>query len=157
MSSSTNNEARTQAEPPPRQRTRWTKQMNKDIVRCYFVAVKETPNTHRKGMYNLWKTSYNNTTFTEQRICDQKRIIFQKAENALNQTLRANWLTQAEIEAIRNEIYTDTEEDEEDEENSIQPDIQDAVDDHQHQTEQQPEASNETDDQNHGEALGTFL
>ena len=108
--------------------------MNKDIVRCYFVAVKETPNTHRKGMYNLWKTSYNNTTFTEQRICDQKRIIFQKAENALNQTLRINWLTQAEIEAIRNEVYTDTEEDEEDEENSIQPDIQDDVDDHQHQS-----------------------
>ena len=90
--------------------------------------------THRKGMYDLWKTSYNNTTFTEQRICDQKRIIFQKAENALNQTLRANWLTQAEIEAIRSEIYTDTEEDEEDEENSIQPDIQDDVDDHQHQS-----------------------
>lgn len=148
MSSSNNNEARTQAGPPTQQRTRWTKQMNIDIVRCYFVAVKETPNTHRKGMYDIWKASYNNTTFTEQRICDQKRIIFQKAENALNQTLRGNWLTQTEIEAIRNEIYADTEEDEEEEENLIPPDIQDALVEQQ-QAEQLPETNNETRDQNH--------
>jgi len=58
-------------------------------------------------MYDLWKVEYNHTPFTEQRICDQRRIIFQKAENANNQQLRGNWLTNFEIQRIENEVNSE--------------------------------------------------
>jgi len=77
--------------------------MNTHIVRCYYKSIKTTPDTYRKAMYDLWKVEYNHTPFTEQRICDQRRIIFQKAENANNQQLRGNWLTNFEIQRIEND------------------------------------------------------
>ena len=84
-------------------RTRWTKDMNVFIVRSYYTAIKTTPATYRQAMHNLWKERYGDI-FSEQRICDQRRIIFSKAINAQNQRLRGKWLTQIELDSIRDKI-----------------------------------------------------
>ena len=88
-----------------KRRTRWIKEMNSYIVWSYFVATKTTPDTCRRAMHDLWCDRYAEINFSEQRISDQKRQIFIKASNEQNQQKRENWLTQIEINAIRDEIY----------------------------------------------------
>ena len=49
------------------------------------MAIKTTPDTHRRAMHDLWSDRYDEMNFSEQRICDQKRQIFLKALNEQNQ------------------------------------------------------------------------
>ena len=77
--------------------------MNAYIVRSYYTALKTAPTTYRKAMYEKWKERYG-PTFSEQRICDQRRTIFLKATNNQNQRLRGNWITQTEIYNIQQEV-----------------------------------------------------
>eukprot|EP00111_Clytia_hemisphaerica_P007385 TCONS_00021477-protein len=86
-----------------RRRMKWTKEMNVHIVRSYFIAIKTTPTTYRRTLHNLFIQRYGEN-FSEQRICDQKRQIFVKAENQQNQRLRGNWPTNREIDTIRQEV-----------------------------------------------------
>ena len=88
-----------------RKRTKWTREMNENVVRCYFNAIQAVPNQpFRKEMYKNWKSIYPETEFTEQRISDQKREIFKKAES--NQNIRGNWLTRIEIDVIQQQTET---------------------------------------------------
>jgi hypothetical protein len=74
---------------------RWTKEMNSNIMRAYFRATKcESQTTgYRTLFYNEWKKIYPTTSVTEQRICDQRRVI-----------IRNVLLTTTEIEKIKNDI-----------------------------------------------------
>ena len=91
---------RTQRVDKHKERIIWTKDMNVSVIRCYYTTIKNTPNTYRKRMHDLWKIAYPETTVDQQRICDQRRLNFEKAENAQNQTLRGQWLTFLEIQQI---------------------------------------------------------
>ena len=86
-----------------RTRTKWTREMNENVVRSYFRALHSVPDQpYRKEMFNQWKLIYPDTTVPEQRICDQKREIFKKAES--NENVRGNWLSMAEINLMRQNI-----------------------------------------------------
>ena len=90
-----------------RTRTKWTREMNENVVRSYFKALHSVPDQqYRKEMYNQWKLIYPETTFSEQRICDQKREIFKKAES--NENIRGNWVSMAEINQMRYDIIQPT-------------------------------------------------
>ena len=87
-------------------RTKWTLEMNIDVARCYYEALKDPEaTTYRKNMYNNWLKIYPNSQITEQRLCDQNKQI-QDHANPLKQpkTNRGNWLTNTQIEKIKAEI-----------------------------------------------------
>ncbi|CAI9719379.1 Calcium-dependent kinase 4 [Octopus vulgaris] len=87
-----------------RQRMRWTKEMNLEIVHCYFKAIISSSTSYRQSMHRYWKQLYPDTTFTEQRIADQKKQIFCHANNTNTLSKRGHWLTNLEIEAIKSQI-----------------------------------------------------
>lgn len=103
MSSNISQEDRTQPNINVRQRLKWTKTMNKDVIRCFYNTTLRLPDEpYRKSFYRKWKELYPNDTISEQRICDQRTQIIKRAEGNIN--VRGNWLTQLEIEQIKNEI-----------------------------------------------------
>ena len=62
------------------QRMKWTKQLNTDIIRCYFNTILRIPNQpYRRHLHTLWTTLHSEKLLTEQRICDQQRVIMEKA------------------------------------------------------------------------------
>ena len=71
--------------------------MNSHIVWSYFIAVKISPNTYRKTIFDLWNKKYD-IKFSEQITCDQRRI------KARNKQLRGSWFSQIETDTIRDEI-----------------------------------------------------
>ena len=86
-----------------RLRMKWTKEFNKDIIRCYFNTILRIPNQpYRKEFYDRWVRLHPENPLTEQRICDQQRIIMRKVNTREN--TRGSWLTQIEIEQIQNLI-----------------------------------------------------
>eukprot|EP00106_Octopus_bimaculoides_P018388 XP_014785830.1 PREDICTED: kinesin-like protein KIF6 isoform X1 [Octopus bimaculoides] len=84
-----------------RHRPRWTKKMKIDVVRCYFRAVVNAPTSCRRSMYRYWKQLYPDTTYTEQRIANQKRQIFSHVDNINRHSKKGRWLTKLEVEAIK--------------------------------------------------------
>ena len=79
---------------------KWTKEMNIDIIRCYFNTILRIPNQpYRKEFYNRWVTLYPENRLTEQRICDQQRLIMRKATT--NENTRGSWLTEMEITDVQ--------------------------------------------------------
>lgn len=88
-----------------RQRIRWTKEMNLDIVHCFFKAITNSSTSYRRSMHRYWKQLYPDTTFSEQRIADQKKQIFSRANNTNPLGNRGHWLTNLEIEAVKCECY----------------------------------------------------
>ena len=86
-----------------RLRMKWTKEFNKDIIRCYFNTILRIPNQpYRKEFYDRWVRLHPENPLTEQRICDQQRIVMRKVNTREN--TRGSWLTQIEIEQIQNLI-----------------------------------------------------
>jgi hypothetical protein len=79
---------------------RWDKEMNINVIRAYFRATKCDSQTsgYRTLFYNEWKNIYPNSTVTEQRICDQYRVIN-----------RNKLLTATEIDKIKNDIRLEIE------------------------------------------------
>ena len=100
-------EVQTREKTKPKQRQRWTKEMNSDLIRCYFEAVYYNTNSYRKEMHALWNKRYPNFFFSEQRLCDQKRAIMARLQTSIK--IRGNWLTQIEIDTIRREVITKNE------------------------------------------------
>ena len=95
-------ENRLQNHPQNLRRTRmkWTKEMNIDIIRCYFNTILRIPNQpYRKEFYNRWVTLYPENRLTEQRICEQQRLIMRKATT--NENTRGSWLTEMEITDVQ--------------------------------------------------------
>jgi hypothetical protein len=56
---------------------RWTKEINTNIMRAYFRAIKCESQTTRYPtlFYSEWKKIHSKSTVTKQRICDQRRVI----------------------------------------------------------------------------------
>lgn len=89
-----------------RQRMKWSKELNKDIIRCYYYTILKSPNEpYRKAFYNIWTTKHPELRLTEQRICDQHRTIMKKVNTREN--IRGNWLTELDITEIRNNIMNE--------------------------------------------------
>ena len=83
-----------------RQRMKWTKQLNTDIIRCYFETIQRIPDQpYRKEFHNRWKEIHPESTLSEQRICDQQRTIMAKVNSREN--TRGSWLTELEINQVR--------------------------------------------------------
>ena len=67
------------------QRMKWTKQLNIDIIRCYFNTILRIPNQpYRRDFHTRWTTLHPENPLTEQRICDQHRVIMKKANTQEN-------------------------------------------------------------------------
>ena len=85
------------------QRKKWTKQMNENIIRCFYEITLRRPNeSYRKEFHRRWKELYPNDSSTEQRICDQRSQITKRAD--ANNIGRGNWLTSMEINQIKDQI-----------------------------------------------------
>ena len=63
---------------------------------CYYLAIKDKPRGYQKRMHQQWRDR-GNIKCTEQRLCDQKKQIEDK-------TL----LTPAEIEEVKQQVKSDT-------------------------------------------------
>ena len=78
------------------QRMKWTKQLNVDIIGCYFNTILRIPNQpYWRDFHTRWTTLHPENPLTEQRICDQQRGIMKKANTQEN--IRGTWITRHEI------------------------------------------------------------
>ena len=85
-----------------------TKQLNIDIIRCYFNTILRIPNQpYRRDFHTRWTTLHPENPLTEQRICDQQRVIMKKANTQEN--IRGAWITRHEIHQLRNDVSRETE------------------------------------------------
>lgn len=80
----------------PRQRMKWTEDMNISIMRCYFKATNNERNLvmYRQRMHEYFKEEYPDLEVSEQRVVDQRRAIVTHA-----------LLPKATIETIKQELY----------------------------------------------------
>jgi len=91
-----------------RKRTKWNKELNTDIIRCYFDTILRTPDQpYRQQFHQRWRVLHPEMELTEQRICDQQRTIMNKVNTREN--TRGSWLTELEIQEIRNTIRSEIE------------------------------------------------
>lgn len=82
--------------------------MDTDIIRYYFNTILRIPNQpYRKEFYNRWVRLYPENRLTEQRICDQQRLILRKSNTREN--TRGSWLTEMEITDVRTTIANEIE------------------------------------------------
>ena len=79
--------------------------MNTEVVKCYYKATHTTPAKIINSMHKFWKEKYPNSPHREQRISDQRRVIFKRADNVENINIRGNWITNQEITAIKDESF----------------------------------------------------
>ena len=67
------------------QRMKPKKQLNIDIIRCYFNTILRIPNQpYRRDFHTRWATLYPEDPLTEQRFCDQPMVIMRKANTQEN-------------------------------------------------------------------------
>ena len=84
------------------------KQLNIDIICCYFNTIIPIPNeSYRKDFCTRWTTLHRVNPLTELRICEQKRVIMKKTNTQEN--IRGAWITQYEINQVRNEVSREIE------------------------------------------------
>ena len=56
-----------------------------DIMRCYDSTILRIPNQpYRRDFHTRWTTLHPENSLTEQRICDQQRVIIKKANTQEN-------------------------------------------------------------------------
>lgn len=60
-----------------RQRMKWTKELNVELMRTYYFAtnLETEPEGYRKKLFEEWKKLYPESTLTEQNLCGQVRSI----------------------------------------------------------------------------------
>ena len=86
-----------------RQRLKWTKEMNQDIMRCFFATILRAPDQpYRKQFHQRWMQMHPESNTSEQRICDQQRQIMKKINTREN--TRGSWLTEMEVQDIRRTV-----------------------------------------------------
>ncbi|XP_066934427.1 uncharacterized protein [Clytia hemisphaerica] len=84
-------------------RMKWTKNLNSDVIRCFFNTILRYPDApYRKEFHRRWEALHPEIRCTEQKICDRKQVITKKVNTREN--TRGSWLTELEIQQIRNEI-----------------------------------------------------
>ena len=87
---------------------KWTKQLNIDIIRCYFNTILRIPNqSYRRDVNIRWTILHPENTPTEQRICDEQRVIIKKANT--QEKIRGAWITRYEIHQLRNDVSREIE------------------------------------------------
>ena len=90
------------------QRMKWEKQLNIDIIRCYFNTIPGIPNQpYRRAFHTRWTTLHPENSLTEQAICDHQRVIMKKANTQEN--IRGAWITRHEINQLKNDVSMDIE------------------------------------------------
>lgn len=64
----------------PRQRMKWTTDLNKSVMRCYFIAtnLESYMTLYRAKMYNTFVNENPHLQITEQRLADQRRTIIHR-------------------------------------------------------------------------------
>uniref|UniRef100_A0A0L8IDD7 Uncharacterized protein n=1 Tax=Octopus bimaculoides TaxID=37653 RepID=A0A0L8IDD7_OCTBM len=80
-------------------RIKWTKNMNLNVLRCYFKSLINNSNSYRRSMHRHWKEMYPKSPVSPARLVGQKRNIFDHLKNSRSED---NWLTESDID---NEIY----------------------------------------------------
>ena len=93
---------RLQDQPELKKQKQWSHNQNKEVMYCYYMAIKNKPRGYQKRMHQQWKDR-GNIECTEQQLCDQKKQIKDK-------TL----LTPAEIEEVKQQVKSDTLQEEDD-------------------------------------------
>ena len=81
--------------PQLKKQRQWSCNQNKEVMYCYYMAIKDKPRGYQKRMHQQWKDR-GNIKCTEQQLCDQKKQIEDK-------TL----LTPAEIEEVKQQVKSD--------------------------------------------------
>ena len=90
------------------QRMKWEKQLNIDIIRCYFNTILRIPNQpYGRAFHTRWTTLHPENPLTEQAICDQQRVIMKKTNTQEN--IRGAWITRHEINQLKNDVSMDIE------------------------------------------------
>ena len=82
-------------QPELKKQRQWSHNQNKEVMYCYYMAIKDKPRGYRKRMHQQWKDR-GNIKCTEQRLCDQRKQIEDK-------TL----LTPVEIEEVKQQVKSD--------------------------------------------------
>ncbi|XP_067121505.1 uncharacterized protein [Centruroides vittatus] len=79
----------------PRQRMKWTVEMNKFIIRSYYTITKLETNmtAYRQQLHHRFTQQYPHLTVTEQRVVDQKRTI-----------IHNNLIPQTTLELIKQQV-----------------------------------------------------
>ena len=95
-------------QPELKKQRQWSCNQNKEVMYCYYMAIKDKPRGYRKRVHQQWKDR-GNIECTEQRPCDQKKQIEDK-------TL----LTPAEIEEVKQQVKNDTFQEEDDQQSEEQ-------------------------------------
>ena len=87
---------------------KWAKQLNIDIIHCYFNTILRIPNQpYRRDFHTRWTTLHPENPLTERRIFDQQRVITKKANTQEN--IRRAWITRLEIHQLRNDVSREIE------------------------------------------------
>ena len=87
---------------------KWTKQLNIDIILCYFNTILQIPNQpYRRDFHTRCTALHPENLLTEQRICDQQRVIMKNANTQEN--IRGAWITWHEIHQLRNNVSREIE------------------------------------------------
>ena len=87
---------------------KWTKQLNIDIIHCYFNTILQIPDQpYRRDFHTRWTTLHLENPLTEQRICDQQRVIMKKVNTQEN--IRGAWIMRHEIHQLRNDVSREIE------------------------------------------------
>ena len=84
---------------------KWTKQLNMDFICHYFNTILWIPDEpYRTDFHTRWTTLHPEKLLTEQRICDQQRVIRKKAKNSRKHQKcldHATWNASAEKRCIK--------------------------------------------------------
>ena len=83
-------------QPELKKQRQWSHNQNKEVMYCYYMAIKDKPRGYQRRMHQQWKDR-GNIECTEQQLCDQKKQIEDK-------TL----LTPAKIEEVKQQVKSDT-------------------------------------------------
>ena len=87
---------------------KWAKQLNIDIICCYYNTILRIPNQpYKRDFYTQWTTLHPKNSLTEQRICDQEKVIMKKGKTQEN--IRGAWITRHEIDQLRNDLSREIE------------------------------------------------
>ena len=64
-------------QPELKKQRQWSQNQNKEVMYCYYMAIKDKPRGYGKRMHQQWKDR-GNIECTEQQLCDQKKRIKDK-------------------------------------------------------------------------------
>ena len=83
---------RPHGQPELKKQRQWSHNQNKEVIYCYYMAIKDKLRGYWKRLHQQWKNR-GNIEYTEQWLCDQKKQIEDKTR-----------LTSAEIEEVKQQV-----------------------------------------------------